>query len=260
MLTVPQEQPKNLDRAILGFDVHRRQTDTERGFDSLFVLAYSFTGYQALAGINAFIGAYVHGGTIARPKPPERTQIEAKHAGTFRALQLASNRSASKARDYIFATMPQFPWYHYPANAEHIPFSDLFLDLYGQASFLAHAFACRITRSMTDSKACLEPQKAWLPIAQQPEPARLEDFMKLLGQCLSAKTPPGLDHVHLTTVVKLMEIVDGQPLTVLAVVESAMRFSERTWQESHRGGELSKYGNFPQSDWKLKVWDATYSG
>lgn len=121
--------------------------------------------------------------------------------------------------------MPQFPWYHYPANAEHIPFSDLFLDLYRQASFLAHAFACRITRSMTDSKACLEPQKAWLPIAQQPEPARLEDFMKLLGQRLSANTPPGLDHVLFTTVVKVMEIVDEQPRTVLAMVESAMQFS-----------------------------------
>lgn len=103
--------------------------------------------------------------------------------------------------------MPQFPWYHDPANAEHMSLDHVFLELYEQASRTKHPLACRMTQSMTDSKACLEPGKAWLSSEQQPESACLGDFLKLQGHRLSAETPSGVNLVHFTTVVEVMEIV-----------------------------------------------------
>ncbi|KAJ9642873.1 hypothetical protein H2199_004394 [Coniosporium tulheliwenetii] len=236
------------------------QTEIERVSDSLFVLAHSFIGDQGLKGIESFIRAYVDGGTIVRSKPLERDDTEDIHTGTFRAVQLASNRSASKPRDYIFATMPQFPWYHYPAGAEQMSFGDIFVDLYEQASRAGHASACRITRSMTDLEANADPNNAWLSSAQQPEPACLGDFLKLLGQRLPSKTPGDPDNVHLTTVVYVVELTGQPPNTVIGVIESAMRFSQMVWQTSHKGGELSKYGSFPSSSWELNILDAACSG
>jgi hypothetical protein len=32
----------------------------------------------------------------------------------------------------------------------------------------------------------------------------------------------------------------------METVESAMAFSQRIWMESHRGGELSRYGGWPE--------------
>src|SRR6202022_2934683 len=109
--------------------------------------------------------------------------------------------------------MPQFPWYHYPLEAEQMEFSDIFMDLYKQASGAGHAFACRITQSMTDPRASTE--NAWLPSVEQPEPRCLGDFLKLLGQRLP-RTP---DNIHFTTTVNIIEIPDDQPNLVLELIE-----------------------------------------
>jgi hypothetical protein len=213
---------------------------------------------EQLEGIYSFIRAYVDGGTIERPRPPERDATEDINTGMFREIQLSSNRCATMPRDYIFATMPQFPWYHYPLEAEQMEFSDIFMDLYKQASRAGHAFTCRIIRSMTDPKA--SPENAWLPSLEQPGPGCLGDFLKLLGQRMPSKTPDGPDNVHLTTIVHIIDVPNASPDTVLALIESAMRFSEQTWRESHRGGELSKYGSFPRDGWELNFIDAMKSG
>jgi hypothetical protein len=198
----------------------------------------------------------VDGGTVQRAKLPERDKTEDIHTNLFRETHLASHRCASKPRDYILATMPQFPWYHCPLEAKQMEFSDIFMDLYKQASREGHAFACRITQSMMDPRAT---ENSWLPSAEQPEPKSLGDFLKLLGQRLPDRNPDGPDNIHLTTTVNIMEIPDN-PNTVLDLVESAMHFSERKWQESHKGGELSKFGSFPKTEWELNGIDAMRSG
>jgi len=245
-----------------GLDPYRGRAEIERVADSLFALAHSFFGPQETQGDQSseFIRAYVQGGIISRPKPPPRDDTEDIHTGIFRMVQLASNRRASMPRDYIFATMPQFPWYHYPVKAEKMPFSAIFVDLHVQAVRNGHSFAPRITRSMIEKDYSGTNDDAWLPSKEQPEPKCLGDFLKLLGHRIPTEIQGGLNPVHLTTKVMIRGIEDLDPNSILELIESSMRFSQRTWQLAHKGGELSKHGSFPSTGWELDPVDAMRSG
>jgi hypothetical protein len=228
--------------------------------DSLWVLAHSFSDGKDVNGIKNFVKAYVSGGTVKRLQPQERNEIEDIHSGPFLATNLTSNRMATKPRDYIFATMPQFPWYHYPLNAETLSFNDIFLDLHEQASHSGHAFAYKFTESMTNAAVYNDPQKAWLLSQNQPEPRCLGDFLKLLGYRLPIRLSPVASNVHFTRLVRIGEFDNDHPDVVLAVLENSMRFSRQEWRGSHEGGELSKYGNFPSTEWILNDFDALHAG
>jgi hypothetical protein len=112
--------------------------------------------------IEDFIRAYVFQGTVKKEKEGIRAMDENIYARKFWYMHLASKRSASKLRDYIFATMPQFPWYHYPSDAENMSFETIFVDFYEQACSAGHQFSCLITRSMIDANVC-DPEDAWKP-------------------------------------------------------------------------------------------------
>ena len=101
-------------------------------------------------------------------------------------MHLSSNREASKSRDYIFATMPQFLWYHYPQDAVNMQFGDIFIDFYNQSASAGHGFSSLITRSMVESNTVYDGEDAWKPGLDQPEPKCLGDFLKLLGQPLQS--------------------------------------------------------------------------
>jgi hypothetical protein len=156
----------------------------ERMCDSLFVLAYEFASTNRHSDIANFIRAYINCETISKPKAvPNRSLTDDIHTGDFRKTMLVSMRTASKARDYIFSTMPQFDWYNPPKNAKSMSFNEIFLDLCQQTKGTGHAFAYRIPRSLTDSKSASNySENAWLPSPDQPEPKCLGDFLKLLGQ------------------------------------------------------------------------------
>ncbi|RYP10002.1 hypothetical protein DL764_000931 [Monosporascus ibericus] len=47
---------------------------------------------------------------VHRSKPPARRLDEDIFSDNFLEYYIASNRAATESRDYIFATMPQFPW------------------------------------------------------------------------------------------------------------------------------------------------------
>jgi hypothetical protein len=47
---------------------------------------------------------------------------------------------------------------------------------------------------------------------------------------------------------------------VLAISKSSMKNCEQQWTELHRGGEFSKFGNFPTTDWTLDYIDAMRCG
>lgn len=160
----------------------------------------------------------------------------------------ASLRCSTKPRDYIFATMPQFPWYKLPQHAKSLSFNDVFFDFCSQASTSGHGSAHRFTASMTDPKTCLDQAQAWAPSKEQPEPACLGDFMKLLGNKLSSRSV-AQESAHLTMGVSVELISTEDVELVLQIIDSAMLFSPRLWGESHKSGELSAHGSFPDPDW-----------
>ena len=217
------------------------------------------SGDKMEASFGDFANAYVHGKTVTRSKPRRRTVAEDIHTGSFIAANLGSQRAASEPRDYIYATMPPFPWYKYPTNAENMAFGELFLDLYNQATENRRNFVPRITASMIQSSAA-NMSKAWLPSNQQPEPECLGDFLKLLGQRPATYTPDNDSCYHATTSVRVIAFEGDTPLEVLPMIQSAMRFSKEIWRHCHVWGELSKYGGYPNSAWKMDVTDATYVG
>lgn len=230
-------------------DLYAERNEILVAIDSLWALAHAFhssDGHSSSpkSGLEDFIHAYLFSGTITHKKLAPRGLDEDIYSGGFREEQLYSNRSATQPRDYIFATMPQFPWYHYPAEAEHMSFNAIFEDFYKQAKQAGHAFVCRITRSMTELTQNLSTEQAWYPSGQQPEPSALGDFIKLLGQRVNSDEDVG--DYHLTTPVTVTEVNIEDLAGTVELLESAMRFSFRKWHLCHRGGELAKYGSWPQ--------------
>jgi len=246
-------------------DIHRNYEDAIRLADSLYVLAYSFTnsyiGDQGVDGILSFLHAYIDGGTVVRTRGVERSETENIHTDNFKIMHGGSNRVATEPRDYVFATMPQFPWYHYPLGAENMPFSDIFFDLHLKASRASHAFACKFTQSMTDTE--VSGTEAWFPSKDQPNPECLGDFLKLFGQPITLPKLGEPSPIHVTKEVYLIEDLkqlDGSLDEIFDILEAAMRFSEANWSESQRGGELSKYGSYPDYKWTINILDAARSG
>ena len=214
---------------------YKHQTDFTRSQESLWVLWYCFSsGAKTEVSLDDFAYAYVHGKTITQSKPRPRTVVEDIHAGYFLVVNLVSQRAASEPRDYIYATMPSFPWYNYPTNAEHVAFGEMFVDLYNQAAENRHTFAPRITASMTQSSAT-DMSKAWLPSKQQPEPECLGDFLKLLGRRLATDTPNNTSSFHVTTGVRVLPIPGNTHLEFLPMIQSAMKFCKPIWLNSHVG-------------------------
>ncbi|RYP53090.1 hypothetical protein DL768_001867 [Monosporascus sp. mg162] len=237
-------------------------TDVIRTEDALYSLAETFTHGQNTESTQAlveFMRAYITGGTVHRSKPPARRFDEDIFSNSFVEYYVASNRVATKSRDYIFATMPQFPWYHYPKEAERMLFSEIFSDFYGQAVAAGHSFSSRITQSMTDLQSLADPNDSWGPSKDQPEPKSLGDFLKLLGHRLDLPPEGQGTPIHFATVALVSPFVfsSDDPIDeTLALIESAMRFSPWTWSLSHKAGELSKYGAYPESAREISLLKA----
>jgi hypothetical protein len=253
------EPPRHGSKALLDF--YKTQADGQRLRDDLWVLSYIFCGPGPSERTEEFARAYVHGGTVTRDVEIERTDEEDIHTGSFRHILIASHRSATKHYDYVFAIMPQFPWYHFPVKAKDMSFGEIFCDLQRQASDSGHGFAGKITESMIDPKQ-VDQAAGWLSSLEQPEPECLGDFLKLLGERLPQSLPPGLSTpIHVTSPVIVIPIGDAAGHgAILRLIEASMKFCENTWRESHMGGELSKYGNFPKSTWNINVTDAAQAG
>ncbi|KAK5654584.1 hypothetical protein OQA88_7213 [Cercophora sp. LCS_1] len=219
----------------------------QRVTDALFVLAHSFN-YQ-FSAMQDFIRTYISEGTVQRPAISPRTPTDDIFADKFLVMNIASLRTASMPRDYIFATMPQFPWYHYRSELKSLSFNDLFNDFVKQSARAGHHFAYRLTRSMTNPAACSNVAEAWFPSSQQPEPTSLGDFLKLLGQ-KSLSNTSSTEAVHLCSIVGVQTphaTLDFD--RTMDIVRSAMNFSIRIWGESHRGGDLSRLGCWPDDVW-----------
>jgi hypothetical protein len=240
----PQPAPKEgildpyFDRINIG-----RITDTICVLASAFDTASAAGSVEARPGVEQFVKAYLCGGTVTRPKKHVlREKKDSIFTNWFRERHIASNRTATEPRDYIFATMPQFPWYHYPINAEDMKFSEIYLDFVAQSNKAGHPFVSRITKSMTTTRTS-SGTVAWGPSDTQPEPTSLGDFLKLIGYPLEKNTLSTSNHI--TTKVQVSFVEDDLE-SVLQLIETAMRFSPRVWNESHKGGELSKYGTRPE--------------
>ena len=164
ILKCTEHRSKKEGNALDG--IYNHPNDLTRLQNSLLVLFYCFSfDAKTELSLDEFAYAYIHCKTITRSKPRARTVAEDIHTGNFVYMNLGSQRASSEPRDYIFATMPSFPWYKYPTNAENMAFGDLFVDLYNQAAENRHTFAPKFTASMIQSSAT-DTSKAWLPSKQ----------------------------------------------------------------------------------------------
>ncbi|CAN9247401.1 unnamed protein product [Alternaria alternata] len=105
------------------------------------------------------------------------------------------------------------------------------------------------------------PVSGWLPSQHLPSPTTLGDFLKLVGQRVPENSKVSSQHVHVTSVVHIEEFeCEGSPDFVIALLEACLRNFQGQWQESHQGGELSKYGPYPSVNWALDSLDALRCG
>lgn len=264
MVDQNSDQPKKLavrEQALGDSDIYRHQTDIQTIALNLKKLANSFCGSQSNTFIDEFVKAYVHGGTVVNPRSAKRSQHEDIHSGGFLLANRASPRSATMPCDYIFATMPSFPWYTYPKKeALSMSFGEIYSDLYQQAERSGHAFTCRFTRSMLDP-ICTDPTDGWLPSQYLPSPTTLGDFLKLMGNRVPKASNATSPHVHITSDVQIMELEsECLPDILIARLEACFEQSRTPWLESYTSGELPKLGKYPSHHWTCNHADAARCG
>jgi hypothetical protein len=221
---------------------------TLRIFDSLLIMSHAFESRfckESTDGMVEFCEAYINQGTIKRPRPPLRSASEDIFSDHFHTAY-AYSRRATEPRDYVFATMPQFPWYHYPDNAENMTFDEIFEDLYQQAIQSDHAFTCRVTRSMIERLSHQDASKWWIVSSEQPNPNCLGDFLKLFGHRVDPLDSffPRIKAPVTVHGVNSKWRVDS----ILDIITNAIKFSSRPWNLSYQSGDISKYGGYPEDD------------
>jgi hypothetical protein len=228
--------------------------------DSLWTLAYAFqkgVSEDPVYDLTAFLKAYLCNGTIKRRKPDHQPEHADIFSGLFASTYQNSPRKATKPYDYIFATMPQFPWYHYPTHADQMTFNEIFHDLYQQAMRSNHDFNCRFTHSMLQADAGNDPNIWWMPSLCQPEPHCLGDLLKLLGQ-RTELTKTRLPDVHAELRVHGIDFT-AQIEFIIALITTSMSLAPRSWSLSTVGNELSKYGGYPEDEIELDSNRDTYT-
>ncbi len=194
------------------------------------------------ASYEDFVRAFLNGDTVSR----------GKGNGTFdciddyklRKLFQNSSRSATYPSDYVLAIFPQFRWYSIPAGVENMMFRDLFNDCYRQALRKGYGFLTPFTESMMSANC---PQsRAWDASFDVPEPTCFGDFLKFIGEPLkSADSIQG----HVASTVKLsLPSYQLDFSSTLEVIEINARKFRASWNESHIGGELSKYGSWADEE------------
>lgn len=204
-------------------------------------------------GLNAvqFIIAYILEGTVTRGPLQLPTPDETLYSSGFWRDHLYSTRAATMSRDYVFATMSQFQWYHYPKAAAAMTFDDIFADLQAQALAHGHNLRYRFLRGMINPPLPENGEDAWLPSANVPEPSSLGDFLKLFKSESSSENVAHTSRLEqLSIPVKAHVLADdffSNAETVLDLVQSSMMASRTIWTASQRG-ELSQFGSWPEKN------------
>jgi Heterokaryon incompatibility protein (HET) len=220
--------------------------------DALYSFAAAFYADEdpdtQVDNIKRFMVAYLQNGTIQRSKRKLRRVDETIFNNDFVGYFSSSMRAAIMPRDYIFATMSQFPWYHYPVAAASMTWSEIFMDLHEQATKSGNSFTARFTQSMIQLSLTLSQSEAWTPSTEQPEPKCLGDFLKLLGSEWE-HSPPGPEKViHLCSKARARSIDydDSLPIQkILTMIENTIKLAPSVWSWSFQGGELSGKGSYP---------------
>jgi hypothetical protein len=154
-------------------------------------------------------------------------------------------------RDYIFATMTQFPWYHYPSAAAEMTFAAIFADLRAQALAHGHHLSYRFLCGMLEPHTSDDIEVTWLPATDVPEPRALGDFLKLfrgepsLGDGIGSFRPKQPSwRIKVRT---LPEELLNNAARMLDLVEMSMKASRNVWAAAQRG-ELSQFGSWPEEN------------
>ncbi|KAF2271150.1 hypothetical protein CC78DRAFT_573527 [Lojkania enalia] len=221
----------------------------------LEVLGASFFENISFDCVLVFSKAYVMQEVILRLPAPLRTRRDSIYNDLFPMVHAASNRRASKPRDYIFATMPQFPWYHYPKNAERMEFGDIFLDYWEQASKNGFLSACKMKASMIEPQVRRDLGKSWLPSEIQPEPACLGDFLKLLGGQLPGKSAHTGTNIHVTRPVCISPFEYDHPSDIIEFIARMTQRSHFRFCLSCSTGEIPKDQGLKNIPWENNLKD-----
>lgn len=127
-----------------------------------------------------FMLAFIHNRTVTR----ETRRVEGIKYGNgenFRMFRFSAHR-ASKPRDYILATMPQFEFYIVPANARHMTFPELYMDCFNQYRNFDGEWMFQPLLTGEQHLSMNEIAGHRLPPTQNiPQPDCLGDFVKLFG-------------------------------------------------------------------------------
>jgi hypothetical protein len=228
-------------------DPFHPRTNILKILDAVKYVATSFS----LEGPNAvqFMIAYIFDGTVTRGPHRLPKSDETLYSNGFWRDHLYSTRAATMSRDYIFATMPQFQWYHYPKAAETMDFDDIFADLRAQALAHGRNLRYRFLRGMVDPQLPENGEYGWLPATNVPEPRSLGDFLKLFrSESLDASRAFCAEQLSMP--VKIRPLADDffkNPEAVLDVVETSMIASRNIWSASQKG-ELSQFGSWPEDN------------
>ncbi|OBU01592.1 hypothetical protein VE01_00564 [Pseudogymnoascus verrucosus] len=179
---------------------------------------------------------------ISRPAGPAMPEHPSSSNNLWYQMNINSIRATGKPRDFILAVMVQYSWYHVPAQAGSMPFSELFLDCHRQAHEAGFGFNSKLLE-MTGIPQEAGSGSHWVPAKDIPTPTCLGDFVKLIRPPSPTSSPSKVAVVANTFGgTKLM--MPSNMMQVLQVIQTAMKFSPRVWSLAHRGGELSKYGSW----------------
>tara|TARA_R110002003_G_scaffold2071_4_gene24006 strand:- start:4436 stop:5797 length:1362 start_codon:yes stop_codon:yes gene_type:complete len=200
-------------------------------FENVKKLAFSFSS----DGLDApqFIIAYLFGGTVTRGPPRLPSAEDNICSNGFWRDHLCSTRVATMPRDYIFATMTQFPWYHYPPTAAEMTFAVIFADLRAQALAHGHHLSYRILCGMLTPHTSDDMEVAWSPATDVPEPRALGDFLKLFrGEHPFGDGAGSFRPEHPSWRIKvrtLSEELFNNAGRILDLVETSMKASRNVW-------------------------------
>jgi hypothetical protein len=180
-------------------------------------------------------------GPVSRPAGHAMPEHPSSSDNLWYQMNMNSIRATGKPRDFVLAVMVQYSWYHVPAQAGSMTFSELFLDCHRQAHEAGFGFNSKLLE-MTDI-----PQEAggsrWVPSEDIPTPTCLGDFVKLIRPPSPASSPSKVAVVG-NTFDRRKLLMPSNMMLVLQVIQTAMKFSPRIWSLAHQGGELSKYGSW----------------
>lgn len=184
-----------------------------------------------------FVHAFLNYGTVTRV-PETVHHVQSSNINGDYLSHLNSTRGTGKARDFILAIMPQYPWYKVPQNAKAITFGQLFVDCCRQAQ-QANVLHAPLLTATYPSQRVGQLQ----PTPNIPLPKCLGDFVKLLnGPVFHGLTPAASLELGYPVSVRQTGLKAD---AIIQIIKESMVCSGYLWRRAN-DGELYPYVDNPK--------------